>query len=225
MSTATNPDASCPDWIADSLGRDRTAESRPGEPILRAYEERLVAEAANGSENAFRDLIELHQDRVFGFCLRWSSSPEDAEEVCQDAFVRAFHALPRFRARARFSTWVYRIALNLCRDRARSRQHRNSGLTCSIDSLKAGDASLTCGDPKPDENRYRAENFLKLREGIESLPPRLREAILLHVVEGLSHEDCAAVLGCSRRAAEGRLYRARRRLLAWWALTEESEDR
>lgn len=173
----------------------------------------LVAAAQAGSQEAFRELVERHQHAVYHFCCRWLGNAEDAQEVCQDAFVRAWEALPRFRTQARFSTWLYQIALNLCRDRYKSKTGRQRRLTQSLEHTEPGWA---CPRPAPDESAALTGDLDKLQQGIQALPDFLRSPLLLCCLEGLSHQECAQVLKCSPRAVEGRIYRARRELIAWW---------
>ena len=194
-----------------------------GAPVERGaaevFELRWIAEAQNGCHEAFRLLVERHQESVYRFCHHWLRCPEDATEACQDTFLRAWQALPRFRPKAKFSTWLFRIALNLCRDRARSREARNRSLTDAFTS--EGPVGRTqdewpCPLPQPDEAATIEEDLKKLRKGLASLPQRHREVLILAVMEGFSHQECGDILGCSVRAVESRLFRARRDLTAWW---------
>ncbi len=179
------------------------------------YERRLVRAAQRQDHDAYRQLVELHQQKVLGFCRHLLSHDEDARETCQDTFVRAYHGLTGFqwRRRARFSTWLFRIALNLCRDRLRSAQHRRQQITDPID-----DASHVShlSSSQPDESLVRREDMQKLRRGLDALPLRLREALMLCTLENFSHRQCAEILRCSERAVEGRVHRARRQLIEWW---------
>lgn len=170
---------------------------------------RLVREAQGGSNDAFRALVERHQQRIHHFCFRYLRDEGDAREACQDTFVRAHAAMSRFEPRAKVSTWLYRIALNLCRDRFRSASRKPSAR-----SLEAGDWVCPAGDPA--ERAMLGADMAKLDLGLAALPERSRAVLVLVVLDGLSHGECAEVLRCSERAIEGRLYRARRQLASWW---------
>jgi len=178
-------------------------------------ERQLVHAAQQEDHDAYRQLVELHQEKVFRFCRQLLSHREDALETCQDTFVRAYRSLTGFqwRRRARFSTWLFRIALNLCRDRLRSAQQKKQQLTDPID-----DSSLSTSGPssQPDEVLERHEDMQKLRRGLDALPLRLREALILFTMENLSHRQCSEILRCSERAVEGRVHRARQHLIEWW---------
>jgi RNA polymerase sigma factor (sigma-70 family) len=172
----------------------------------------LVQAAQGGCPDAFRSLVERHQQRVYHFCFHYLRDAGDAREACQDTFIRAHRALARYRQRARLSTWLFQIALNLCRDRLRARPRRLVALD---------DHDAPCNRATPDEAAMRDTDLAKLDRGLNALPEKLRAVIVLSCLDGLSHGECADILKCSERAVEGRLYRARQRLAEWW----ESDDR
>lgn len=169
----------------------------------------LIQAAQGGCPDAFRTLIEAYQRRVHHFCFQYLRNQEDAVEATQDTFVRVHRALGRYSPRAKFSTWLFRIALNLCRDRAR----KSKRVSMNIEDF--GDA-LPCGQAKPDEAVMYEADLGKLDRGLSQLPERLRVVIVLVCLDGLSHRESAKVLKCSERAIEGRLYRARQQLAEWW---------
>lgn len=169
--------------------------------------------AQAGDMAAFEWIVRRHEEKLFGFCCRWLRCVEDAREVCQDALVRAWQALPEFEGRAKLSTWLYQIALNLCRDRAKSRASRQRDSTTTINDLEQ---PLLCTQNPPDASAEWQSEMQKLERGLILLPEKLRTALMLSTMEGLSHEECAKVLNCSVRGTEGRIYRARQMLLRWW---------
>ncbi len=222
--TSVASETARPEWAtgATSRGVDLAAANsgvsretaRPGATLEAAHEQALVTQAKEGCETAFRALVEAHQDAVYHFCYQWLSCPEEAREACQDTFVRAYRALPRYQPRGRFFTWLYKIALNRCRDARRSRRARARSQAVPLEDAAPHD--LACRRATPDEQAAHQEDLKKLRQGLEALPFRHRAVLQLTCLEGLNHEATAAVLGCSPRAVEGRLYRARRHLLQWW---------
>ena len=167
----------------------------------------LVDRSRAGCHEAYRLLVESHRLRIYRFCLGWTGNPEDAEELCQDTFVRAFSALPRYQNEDRFAAWLFRIARNRCHDYHRSRSRREAERTRSLE--RGEHEPLVSPVPGPDEKISGREDLAKLRRAIAALPERLREVLVLCGLEEMSHEECAVLLGCSRRAVEGRLYRAR----------------
>lgn len=175
----------------------------------------MVEASRNGSHEAYRLLVGHYQDRIFRFCLGWVGNTQDAEEICQDTFVSAFSALPRYRSSGQFSSWLYRIARNNCHDHHRSRRHRNSVKNRPLETLDAD--MMVSLDPQPDDCALNREELERLESGIARLPVNLRDVVVLCAVEGMSYAECASILRCSVRAVEGRLYRARTELETWFA--------
>lgn len=185
------------------------AEDSPCESL----ESRRVRAAQAGDMVAFEWIVQQYESRLMSFCFRWLRCEEDAREVCQDAFVHAWRALPEFESRARLSSWLYKIALNLCRDRAKTRASKQQAKTFPLDQL---DHIPACPQLSPDLSAEWTSEMEKLDRGLACLPENLRSVLILITLEGLSQLECAEVLNCSVRGIEGRLYRARQMLLEWW---------
>jgi RNA polymerase sigma-70 factor (ECF subfamily) len=168
----------------------------------------LMAWAGAGDRAAFDILVARHAERALRLALRVLGDATEAEDVAQEAFLRAWQAAPRFDpARARFTTWLHRIVLNLAIDRARRRGRMpQAGL----------DAAQELPDPAkgPEESLAEAEGRKALAAALEALPPRQRAAIALAYEEGLSGAAAAEALSISERALEGLLRRARQMLRA-----------
>jgi RNA polymerase sigma-70 factor (ECF subfamily) len=179
------------------------------EPADDAEEAALLEAARGGCARSFRLLVEHHQGRIHRFCFRYLRDEGDALEACQDTFIRAHGALGRFRPTARFSTWLFQIALNLCRDQRRRKRRDHV-------AIEDHQSHLTCHRAAPDEAVMRDADLARLDEGLAALPEKCRAVLVLCCLEGLDHAECGAILKCSPRAVEGRLYRARRRLTEWW---------
>src|SRR4029077_16207107 len=132
-------------------------------------------------------------------------------DILQETFVRLYFGIQRFRPRAKFVTWLYSIAMNLCRDYARSRQRRQSYATESLDDgdVHRKEPAADLGPAADVESRERLAN---LQKAIEELPHDLRTTLLLFAVEGRSQQQCAELLGVSAKAMETRVYRARNML-------------
>ena len=176
-------------------------------------EQQKIRAAQAGDMAAFEWIVQQHEERLFCFCCRWLRCMEDAREVCQDAFVRAWQALPEFEGRAKLSTWLYQIALNLCRDRAKTRAARQRDSTIALEDVEQ---PPLCPQQTPSASAELNSEMQKLERGLAVLPEKLRDVLMLTTMEGLSHEECAQVLNCSTRGVEGRVYRARQMLLKWW---------
>jgi RNA polymerase sigma factor (sigma-70 family) len=169
----------------------------------------LVRALQAGDESALNALIRKYQEPLFRFICRYTGDEETARDILQETFVRLYFGVQRFRPRAKFVTWLYSIALNLCRDYARSKQRRQSYAT---DWLDAGHAhrNVAAADRSPDTDVESQERLANLRKAIDELPHDLRTTLLLFAVEGRSQRECAELLGVSTKAVESRVYRARK---------------
>jgi RNA polymerase sigma-70 factor (ECF subfamily) len=176
-------------------------------------ERRWISLAAAGDLPAFQKIIELHQDRIFRFCLRLLGCREDAAEACQDVFISAHKALSRYRHEAKFSTWLCQIALNRCRD---ARKKASSKFTRLCESLHDATNDPSSPAMPPDSLAEWADELELLEKGLQALATRHREILVLTCIECRSHAECSEILKCSERAVEGRLRRARAELSTWW---------
>jgi len=207
------------DPLDESLTRALEAAAvSPAETL----DDRLAESAAQGDTDAFRRLVERYQVRIYHFCFQWLQNAEDAREATQDAFVRAYDALHRYRETGKFEKWLFTIALNQCRDRRKSKASRQGRWNRPLGDLAP---SLASSGATPDECAVLGGDLEKLLFGIQLLPEKLRAPLILCALEGISQETCAEILHCSVRAVEGRLYRARRELAAWWEREPEAAAR
>lgn len=176
----------------------------------------LVQRARTGDHEAFRVLVERYQRRIAALALGMLHSEEDALDIVQETFTRAYQHLERFKGEAAFYTWVYRIAYNLCVDhQRRSGQHHE--LPMAADD-RSDDTPLPLPDGPPvDEpfDRVRdSEIAERLHNAMRELTPDHRAVILLREVEGLSYAEISQVLECPKGTVMSRLHYARRRLQA-----------
>lgn len=166
----------------------------------------LVAAARSGDRSAYDELVRRTWDDTYSLAHRLTGDPEDALEVCQEAYLRAHRGLRRFRGDARFTTWLYRITANCASTHlVRRRRHRHEDLD-TVDPVDGTPAHDPVGRAESAQLRDR------VRSAIAALPPRLRAVVVLRDIYDLSHEAIAAELGISESAAKVRLHRARRRL-------------
>jgi RNA polymerase sigma-70 factor, ECF subfamily len=172
----------------------------------------LIARARAGDESAFAQLVTEHSARVYGALRRFGLNPQEADEVAQEVFLRAWRGLARFEERSRFSTWLYRIAFNEAQRRlarrppatAFSRPGDEDAIAALPDAIGAGPQGRTL-DREFDEMLERA---------LGELPADLRAAVVLRDLEGLSTEEAAAVAGVRQPAFKSRLHRGRMQLRA-----------
>jgi len=167
----------------------------------------LVARAKEGDRAAFDALVSETYAETYTLAYRLTGNEEDARDVVQDAYLRAYKGLKRFRGDAQFTTWLYRITANCASTYlGRRSRHRHEEL--------ADDAPIADTDRRrdPEDRVANVELRAELREALEKLPPKLRAVVVLRDIYDLPHEDIATELGISQSAAKVRLHRARRRL-------------
>lgn len=169
-------------------------------------EQRLVRQAQRGETAAFEALVAAHAQLVYNLALRTLNNPQEAEDVAQEAFVRAWRGLPRFRADASFRTWLYRIVTNLCYNRLpRLRQE--------LAELEA-DAALLLPDTQPRLEATLVSQELRhhLHQAIEALPDSYRMLITLRHLQQLSYDEIAEVMEMPLGSVKTGIFRARRQL-------------
>lgn len=186
---------------------------RPSEPDEEPDWE-LARRAKGDDESAFEGLIQRYQAPIHSFVFRSTLDHETARDLTQEVFVRAWFALDRVQAKAQFSTWLFQIAVNLCRDHAKSKATRNAHVTHSFSPVPADDRcedrEFPSAQPSPSQNLESQEALDSLETEIKALPSELRSPFILGAIEHRSHKDVAAILGMSAKAVEVRIYRARR---------------
>lgn len=185
------------------------------DPRAQSVEE-LVTRSQRGDPAAFDRLVDLYQDRLYNYVARMVHDPTEAEDLTQEAFVKAFRNLPSFRGASTFQTWLYRIASNLIIDAARRRRRRAN--TCSLEAPLEGDEGPLLREqedvstPGPARDLETAELQRQVHQAIQQLPPRLRSVVVLYELQGLSYEEIAEILGCPLGTVKSRLFNARMEL-------------
>ena len=176
----------------------------------------LVHALQAGDDSALDALMERHREPLFRFIRGYVVNEADAVELTQEAFVRAYFNIGKFKPTAKFATWLYRIALNLCRDHAKSRRTKNAAITGSLrpsDGDTTVESDLPASGKTPDEEAQSAEKMRALEGAITQLPHDLRTALVLTVMEQRSHQECAELLKPRRRRLR-RGFTARESVLA-----------
>lgn len=174
------------------------------EPMRRVSEEdqHWIDGALAGDARAFEHLYRKHAGRVYALCLRMTGNPSLAEELAQDAFVRAWEKLDTFRGNSQFGTWLHRLTVNVVLTALRSRNRRNER-EFGLDDLSDLTAEMPPREPGVMED---------LEKAIASLPAGARTVFVLHDVEGYKHEDIAQMTGTAPGTCKAQLHRARRLL-------------
>lgn len=170
----------------------------------------LMLRLRDGDDTALNELMTRWQSRLASFIYRYVGNEADALDLAQETFVRVFESRRGYKPIASFSSWLFQIASNLCRNYLRwNQRHPTVPLDAAAhESGSLGDA-LSCAAESPFEAMAHRELAAAVRQGVHSLPHDLKTALLLFEYEELSHDEIAAVLGCTRKAVETRLYRAR----------------
>jgi RNA polymerase sigma-70 factor (ECF subfamily) len=174
----------------------------------------LVRALQAGEDQAFDALMDRYRKGIFRFIFRRIPNEADAVDLTQEVFVRAYFHIGKFRPTAKFITWLYHIARNLCRDYSRSRAYRHSWQTISADADENEEQTqLLVNQYGPDRQTQDRELLRAVEKAINELPQDPRNLLILTALEGHSHAEAAELLGISAKAVEARVYRARRLLL------------
>lgn len=191
---------------------NRSAEPSADRAEAARRDAECVQRAQRGDTAAFRELVDRHRDRIYGLALRMLRSANDAEEVAQDAFVRAWRALPRFRGDAAFATWLYRITVRLTADRA-ALLGRRRGREAPLDDPRAAAAEAP-EDRRPHDESARIDALM------ERLTMVQRAVVTLYYYQDRSVEDVARLLAMPENTVKTHLSRARGALRTGWLESE-----
>ena len=192
-----------PDWKV-SVTRDRTDAARPATPELdvdtTADDRTLVEACRGGRRDAFDVLVQRHQRQVYQLCYRFVGNHEDASDLAQDVFIRAYRGMHTFKGNSAFSTWLYRVCVNVCLNRVGSRGPRFAAL----DIADRPDPRVEHGDTL----LLRGERAAEVRAAIARLPAKQRTALILRVYHELPHEAIAEIVGSSVGAVKANFFHA-----------------
>ncbi len=190
------------------IARRETDESRLA---VRTRDNRLVSRTLAGDDEAYEDLVRLYYDRIRGLLYHHLHREDELDDALQEIFVKAFQALPRFRRRSNFYTWLYRIASNYCIDRLRKR--RLETVSLDVDETRdAIEAGLPAGPETPDERMGRMERVGMVRIALGKLEPLHQNILVLRELQGLSYEEICESLDIGMGTVKSRLARARAEL-------------
>jgi len=186
-----------------------------GKKLTQREIEMLVERARQGDRSAFGQLVDEYKDKIYNYVARMLNDPYEAEDVTQEAFLRAYRSLPRFRGASSFHTWLYRIASNLAIDVVRKRKRQEP--TFSLDEpLESDDGEYERELPDetggPEDRTSTRETRVAVRRAIMDLPEKLRDVMILYELQGETYEDIADILGVPLGTVKSRLFNARNRL-------------
>lgn len=173
----------------------------------------LMLRLQAGEDSALNQLMSRWQTPLVQFVFRYIGNRDDAIDLAQETFVRVYQNRHGYRPKAKFSSWLFTIASNLCHNYKRwERRHPTVSIAGEGDSASDGADRYAGREETPHETAARNDMAAKVRESIQSLPHDLKTVVLLFEYDDLSYEEIAAVLGCTAKAVETRLYRARKML-------------
>jgi RNA polymerase sigma-70 factor (ECF subfamily) len=171
-------------------------------------EQTWIEQSRQGDHAAFENLMKSHQRMIYAVAYRMTGSMPDAEDLTQEAFIRAFRQLSSFRGDAKFSSWLCRVAMNACLN-WRQRESRRD----EVHRKWADDALPESGAPAVEEST--PANTATVQAALERLPAPQRAAIILTVYDEMNHAEAARVLGCSEATVSWRVFAARAKLKRW----------
>jgi len=172
-------------------------------------DEELVRRAQEGEQRAFDLLVLRHQSKVLQLVSRFVGEA-DAPDVAQDAFIKAYRALPNFKGQSAFYTWLYRIAINTAKNQLVSRKRRPQGQDIDVqDAELYGHTEQMSDIDTPESQLLTSEIQQAVADAIAQLPDDLRQAITLRELEGLSYEEIAEAMDCPIGTVRSRIFRAR----------------
>lgn len=183
--------------------------------MTREEEKEIIGRVLAGNTEAFEQLVLEHQKNVYNLALRMVSNPDDAFDMSQEAFLRAFNSLGSFRGDSKFSVWLYRLTSNVCLDFLRKSKRRKAGSLTYMNSENE-EQELDIIDERfsPETELEKKELRESVRAGLESLPDDFRTILVLREINGLSYDEISDVTGLEQGTVKSRLFRARKRLCA-----------
>lgn len=173
-------------------------------------DQQLVARVQKGDSRAFDMLVLKYQHKILGLIGRYVHDADEVQDVAQEAFIKAYRALPRFRGDSAFYTWLYRIAINTAKNHLVARSRRPPGSDVEIDDAEYFEGGGALREIEtPETALFGAELKDVVERAIRELPDDLRTAVTLREFDGLSYEDIAEVMDCPVGTVRSRIFRAR----------------
>ena len=191
------------EWLAS----DTEEKARMGE---RRVDRELVARVQRGDKKAFDLLVLKYQHKVANLVMRYIKDPGDTLDVTQEAFIKAYRALPNFRGESAFYTWLYRIAINTAKNYLVAQSRRPPGTDVDAEAAEQLDVGVALKEHATPERELLTDEIARtIQSAIDELPEDLRTAITLRELEGLSYEEIAKTMSCPIGTVRSRIFRAR----------------
>lgn len=186
--------------------------------MTREQEVAVVQAVIDGDTNAFEVLIKEYEKNVYNMALRMTGSREDAEDMSQESFLRAYNSLSLYRGESKFSVWLYRIVSNVCLDFLRGKNRRPT-VSLSVENDDGESEEMDIADESQMPERIMDKQLARdtLHRGLASIPPEQRETFLLRELQGLSYEEISTVTGVDIGTVKSRIFRARKKLCKFFS--------
>ena len=178
------------------------------------FENEIIRSVLRGNVNDFEKLVTAYEKNVYNIALRMVGDPDDAADMTQETFIKAYRALSSFRGDSKFSSWLYRIASNVCLDFLRSRSRHPQVSLSTVDEDDRATFELPDMRQNPEEQLMKKLGMEAVRRGLDSLPEEQRQILLLREIQGFSYEEIAGALNLESGTVKSRIFRARKRLCA-----------
>jgi len=177
--------------------------------VIPIEDNELIKSAVRGSTTAFEQIVKKYQTQVFNLCLRMLGNEDDAADATQDSFVKVWKSLNTFQFESQFSTWLYKLASHTCLDYLRKRKRRKEVSMTVEDDDEEHEWDMPDKSPGPDEAYEAKEDKIALSKALDMLEPSQKQIIILRVVNDLSYQQIAEVMGIAEGTVKSRLSRAR----------------
>lgn len=184
----------------------------------------LVARVQSGDDSAFSELMKRHYGGILNYISRFMKNANNSEDLTQDVFLRVYRSIGKFKPEAKFTTWLYKIATNVCLTAVKSRG-RNTDLSLDEIQDESYDIVEDKSAPNPADMSYRQEIGHAISAALETLPERERIAVLLCKYEEMQYDEVAEVIGCSVGAVKAYVHRGRMKLIGKLEVFLEDEGK
>ncbi len=175
-------------------------------------ERELIERTKAGKQDAFEALVSTYEQKIYHMALRYTANPQDALDICQEVFLRVFRFLPGFAQNSSFSTWIYRITANVCKDTLRKRSKTMELSFATQDEDEPFEHEVADLRYNPEDALMQNEMREQLARGIAELPEKYRQVVILRDINGLTYDEIARCLDLEEGTVKSRIARGRDRL-------------
>ncbi len=184
--------------------------------MTREQEALTVQRVLDGDVNEYEKLVLEYQKNVYNLALRMTGDAEDAADMAQEAFIKAYNSLASYRGDSKFSVWLYRIVSNVCLDFLRARKRRQTvSLSVVDDEGEETELEISDESASPEKLLERSMTRDAVRRGLQELTPEYRQILILRELQGMSYDEIAETLGLESGTVKSRIFRARKKLCSF----------